>query len=107
MVEVHPLTAGRLADLDALFGTNKTTAGGQCMWLLVPSKQCHDGWGEVNRTAFASITRTEPAPTGLLAYRDGEPVGWVAAGPRLRYSRALLSPILEQRAAAEDGAIRL
>ena len=55
MVEVHPLTADRLADLDALFGTNKTTAGCQCMWFLVPSKQCHDGWGEVNRAAFASM----------------------------------------------------
>jgi GNAT superfamily N-acetyltransferase len=107
MVEVHPLTADRLADLDALFGTNKTTAGCQCMWFLVPSKQCHDGWGEVNRAAFASITRDEPAPTGLLAYRDGEPVGWVAAGPRKRFARALRSPILKERDAGEDDAVWL
>jgi GNAT superfamily N-acetyltransferase len=103
MVDVHPLTAQRLADLDALFGTNKTTAGCRCMWFLVPSKQCNEGWGDVNRAAFADITRSEPAPTGLLAYRDGEPVGWAAAGPRERYSRALRSPILKQRDAAEDG----
>lgn len=107
MVEVHPLTADRLADLDALFGTSKTTAGCQCMWFLVPSKQSHDGWGEANRAAFASLTRAEAAPTGLLAYRDGEPVGWVAAGPRSRYVRALRSPILKERDAAEDDAVWL
>jgi GNAT superfamily N-acetyltransferase len=28
---------------------------------------------------------------GLLAYRDGEPVGWVAVGPRSRYAR-MMSP---------------
>jgi GNAT superfamily N-acetyltransferase len=106
-VIVHPLTADRLADLDALFGTNKTTAGCRCMWFLVPSKQCSEGWGEVNRAAFADITRAEPAPTGLLAYRDGEPVGWVAAGPRSRYSRALRSPILKARDADEDDSVWL
>jgi GNAT superfamily N-acetyltransferase len=102
MVDVRPLTLDRLADLDALFGTNKTTAGCRCMWFLVPAKQCHDGWGEPNRVAFAEATRDDPVPTGLLAYRDGEPVGWCAAGPRDRYSRALRSPILKGRDAEED-----
>src|SRR5262245_53549294 len=106
-VEVHPLTVERLGDLDALFGTNKTTAGCRCMWFLVPSKESHAGWGEQNRVAFGQWTRVEPEPMGLLAYRDGEAVGWCAAGPRHRYSRALRSPVLKSRDTGEDARVWL
>lgn len=27
--------------------------------------------------------------SGLLAYRDGEPVGWVAVSPRAEFSRVM------------------
>ena len=102
-VTVRPLTADRLADLDALFGTNKTTTGCYCMWFLGPVKECHAGWGEANRDAFDGVTPGRvDEPMGLLAYRDGEPVGWCAAGPRSRYARALRSPILRDRDPAED-----
>jgi GNAT superfamily N-acetyltransferase len=107
MVDVHPLTADRLADLDALFCTNKTTAGCYCMWFLAPSKQVSAGWGDINRADFTGRAEAAPEPFGLLAYRDGEPVGWCAAGPRSRYARALRSPILKERDADEDGSVWL
>jgi GNAT superfamily N-acetyltransferase len=100
---VHPVDAGRLSDLDTLFATTKTTAGCRCLWFIVSAKQCEAGWGEANRVAFAALATAELDPVGLLAYRDGEPVGWCAAGPRTRFARALRSPVLAA-APADEGA---
>lgn len=101
-IEIHPVTPARLTDLASLFGTNKTTSGCYCMWFLIPTKQSHAGWGEANQEAFESLAGTCAEPVGLLAYRSGEAVGWCAAGPRARYERALRSPVLKSRDAAED-----
>ncbi|MGI9409265.1 MAG: GNAT family N-acetyltransferase, partial [Hyphomicrobiaceae bacterium] len=38
------------------------------------------------RGAMTKLARRRIAP-GLLAYEDGEPVGWVAVGPRQNYVR--------------------
>jgi len=32
--------------------------------------------------------------TGLIGYRDGEPVGWVSLGPRERYAKLQRSPVM-------------
>lgn len=104
---VAPLTMDRLPDLAALFGTSSTTRGCYCMWFLRPGKEVEAGWGGANRQAFEACTRAEPLPMGLLAYVDGEPVGWCATGPRARYARALRSPVLRQRDPAEDGDVWL
>ena len=103
----RPLTPSRLDDLATLFGTSKTTNGCYCMWFLIPAKECHAGWGEVNKAAFEERAQAERRPMGLLAYREGEPVGWCAAGPRSRYARALRSPVLKGRDADEDDRVWL
>jgi len=92
-----PVTPDRLPDLARLFGTNKTTGGCYCMWFLVPAKVCSAGWSGGNKVAFEEMTAADPHPTGLLAYRNGDPVGWCAVGPRTRYARALRSPVLAGR----------
>ncbi|HET8683808.1 MAG TPA: GNAT family N-acetyltransferase [Micromonosporaceae bacterium] len=107
MVEVHAATADRYADVAALFGTNKITSSCWCMWFVLPAKEVSAGWGEGNRERFAALAGELAEPVGLLAYRDGEPVGWLAAGPRARYARALRSPILKGRDAAEDDRVWL
>jgi GNAT superfamily N-acetyltransferase len=104
---VRPLTVDRLGDLESLFGTNKTTSGCYCMWFLGPVKECHAGWGEVNRDRFNALAGQVHEPMGLLAYRGGEPVGWAAAGPRSRYARMLKSSILRNRDPAEDDRVWL
>lgn len=101
-VAIEPLTGDRLGDLATLFGTNGTTRGCYCTWFLIPAKQCHAGWGEANRLTFEACAEADPQPMGLLAYADGTPVGWCAAGPRDRYARALRSPVLRSRNPAED-----
>ena len=96
-IAIEAVTADRLPDLATLFGSNKTTAGCYCMWFLVPAKECSAGWNGGNRVAFEAATGAAAEPMGLLAFRDGEPIGWCAAGPRTRYARALRSPVLAAR----------
>jgi GNAT superfamily N-acetyltransferase len=99
---VRPATTARLDDVAALFGTNKTVDGCFCMWFLLPVKECHAGWGAENQARFRALSAGADPPLGLLAYRDGEPVGWCAMGPRTRYARMLRAPTLRQRDPAED-----
>jgi GNAT superfamily N-acetyltransferase len=106
-VTVTPLTVDRLPDLATLFGATGTTRGCYCMWFLRPGKEVEAGWGGANRQAFEACARAETLPMGLLAYADGEPVGWCAVGPRARYARALRSPTLRGRDPAEDDSVWL
>ncbi len=106
-IAIEAVTADRLPDLATLFGSNKTTAGCYCMWFLVPAKECSAGWNGGNRVAFEAATSAAAEPMGLLAYRDGEPIGWCAAGPRTRYARALRSPVLAGRDVDADAGVWL
>jgi GNAT superfamily N-acetyltransferase len=96
------MTVELLPDLAALFGASRTTSGCYCMWFLQPAKQVQAGWSGGNKLAFEACTRDEHQPMGVLAYADGQPVGWCATGPRSRYGRALRSAVLRQRNPAED-----
>jgi GNAT superfamily N-acetyltransferase len=93
---IHPITKARLRDFEALMKTNGIT--GSC-WDIWPrrlsaagaARQAH--WkakgvsvGEGNRRDIATIIRTGK-PVGLLAYRDGEPIGFASVGPRAAYPR--------------------
>jgi len=50
--------------------------------------------GEPNRAAFRKRVKKGPPP-GLLAYEDGEPIGWVAIAPRREYRRFETSRVLQ------------
>jgi len=94
-LEIHPLTPGRWSDLETLFGPNGAWGGCWCMFLRLPSKEyeagCRAG-GASNRESFRRIVSSGSEP-GLLAYRAGEPVGWVAIAPREALGRVMRSPI--------------
>jgi GNAT superfamily N-acetyltransferase len=78
------------------------------MWFLSSGKEVGAGWGGGNRDRFLALAAASPTPFGVLAYEDGTPVGWCAAGPRSRYARALRSPILKPcRDPAEDDSVWL
>jgi GNAT superfamily N-acetyltransferase len=101
-VEVRPVTTASLPDLERLFGGSKTLSGCWCMWFLLSNKECETAWGQGNQASFGKLVEQEHEPMGLLAYHDGEPVGWCATGPRSRYGRALRSPLLAERDPGED-----
>jgi GNAT superfamily N-acetyltransferase len=103
-VEVRAVTADRLADVADLFASNGTTRGCWCMYFIASRHDFGSGYRGGNRKAFEALLADSPVPFGLLAYRDGRPVGWCAAGPRSRYPRAIgpRARILAKRDPAED-----
>ena len=83
-LEFHPLTTARWNELEKLFGECGTTRGCWCMWWRQTRAEFSRQHGEPNRIALRTIVESGVVP-GLLAYSDGEPVGWCAVQPRESY----------------------
>jgi GNAT superfamily N-acetyltransferase len=91
----HPLTPERWGDLERLFGPNGAYSNCWCTFQRVSGREFSAGCanrGAGNRTLLRALTDEGRRP-GLIAYRDGEPVGWVSVGPRTEFGRILRSPI--------------
>lgn len=94
-----PLTPARWVDLEALFGKRGACGGCWCMtWRLTRSRfEKNKGGG--NRRAFRRIVQGGAEP-GVLAYADGQPVGWCAVAPRKHFSflerSRILAPLDDQ-----------
>lgn len=88
----EPVTAQRWDDLEMLFGPNGAYSGCWCMYLRQTAKEFDANVGAGNRDRFARVVTSGVEP-GLLAYRDGTPIGWVAIAPRDEYPRVLRSPL--------------
>ena len=106
---VRPVTSERLDDLTDLFNSNGTTRGCWCMYFIASRADYSAGYGRGNRSSFEALARASDQPVGLLAYREGRPVGWCAIGPRSRYERTIgpRTRILAGRDPAEDDAVWL
>ncbi len=106
---VWPVTSERLDDLTDLFNSNGTTRGCWCMYFIASRADYSAGYGRGNRSSFNALARASDQPVGLLAYREGRPVGWCATGRRSRYERAIgpRTRILAGRDPAEDDAVWL
>jgi GNAT superfamily N-acetyltransferase len=100
-VEVHPLTPERWSDLVLLFerrgphGGRPVTLGCWCMYWRLPAKVFDSSWGNDNRAALEALVASGTEP-GLLAYADGEPVGWCSLGPRDGFVRLERSRVLRR-----------
>lgn len=105
MLEVKRLTQALLPDVEALFDTSPDTQRCSCVWFLIPVAQYHAGGPEANRRLFIDLVESSETPAGLLAYREGEAVGWCAVGPRSRFIRALGVPSFKGRDPSEDGSV--
>jgi GNAT superfamily N-acetyltransferase len=80
-------------DLARLFGARGACGGCWCMWWRLPRADFVRGKGEGNRRALEAIVKTGGEP-GLIAWRGGEPAGWIALAPRAAYPRFLKSRTL-------------
>jgi GNAT superfamily N-acetyltransferase len=89
-VTIQPLTSDRWPDLEALFGPDGAEGGCWCMWWRFSPKVAKAKRGEGNRMALRQRVE-ERRSTGLLAYQDGEAVGWVSIAPREEYERVRTS----------------
>jgi GNAT superfamily N-acetyltransferase len=98
-VEVHPATAERWADLEALFGSTGACGGCWCMFWRLPSGQFQDQRGAENQAALLVLAASD-MPPGVLAYADDRAIGWCAIGRRTDFVRLArsrnLRPIDEQ-----------
>ncbi len=92
-VVVRPLTPERWDNLTALFGERGAYGGCWCMWWRQTSAEVNANAGERNRALFQALVHAGRVP-GLLAYRDGIPVGWCSVAPRAEFGRVLRSPNL-------------
>lgn len=93
-MELRPLTPDRYGDLASLFGTTAVTRNCYCTWFLLLDPERREVWeaGEA-RAVFERFADDHRTPIGVLAYRDGTPVGWCAVGPRAAYPRLVKSKV--------------
>src|SRR5882672_11320080 len=83
---IVPLTRSRWRDFEQLFGPRGACGGCWCMTPRLTSREYEAAKGERNRRAMRRLVERGPPP-GLLAFRGGEPVAWIAVGPRAEYRR--------------------
>lgn len=90
-VSVVPANEVSCEDIQTVFGTRGEAASCQCQWFKI----LHKDWDSVSvaERAFRLRQQTDcgypdaQATTGLVAFVDGEPVGWCAVEPRSAYPR--------------------
>lgn len=84
--DFHALTSERWADLEMLFGERGACGGCWCMYWRLGREEFRQKRGELNRKALKSLVDSGLVP-GILAYTNGQPVGWVSVAPRETLSR--------------------
>jgi GNAT superfamily N-acetyltransferase len=80
-LEFHPLTVSRWPELEKLFGERGACGGCWCMWWRLTRSEWERNKGEPNKAAFRGLVKSK-TPLGVLAFLDGQPIGWCAVGPR-------------------------
>ena len=103
-----PANEASWEDLQAVFGTRGDPSRCQCQRYKM---QPGEAWRSVGRRGAAPSgsarrptagTRSRGTTSGLVAYLDGEPVGWCAVEPRTAYPRLLLKTRVPWEGRAED-----
>jgi ribosomal protein S18 acetylase RimI-like enzyme len=104
-LEIRPATDEIWDDVSQVFGTRGDPARCWCQWFRVRNEGWRTATTASNRGALKQQVQDASSgaapPPGLVAYLDGEPVGWVALAPRHDYSRVLASNLM--RAAQNAG----
>lgn len=97
--EFFPLTPARWKDFEQLFGERGACGGCWCMTWRVKKSVFDKQKGAGNKKAMKKIVTGGKEP-GILAYYQGEPVGWCAVSPRDEFIRLessrVLSPLDDQ-----------
>ena len=93
-LEFHPLTPDRWKHFEKLFGERSACGGCWCMLWRLTRKQFEAQKGDGNKKAMKAIVADGQTP-GILAFDDGEPIGWCAIAPRETYSALDRSRILK------------
>lgn len=81
----YPVTPERLPDLERFSQAHGKFRYCSCMRWRMTSSEYQRSSKEGRAAALAQRVR-EQVPVGVLAYLDGEPVGWCSVAPRESYS---------------------
>lgn len=84
-VEYHPVTVERLADLARFSASHGTFRYCSCMRWRMTSTEYQRSTKE-QRIAALDERVCAGVPVGVLAYVDGDPVGWCSVAPRETYA---------------------
>jgi GNAT superfamily N-acetyltransferase len=76
-----PVTKDTWQDMVKLFSEHGVQKGCWCMYWRVKRQEFHQNYGENNRLAMEQIIESGVIP-GILAYHQGQPVGWCSIAPR-------------------------
>lgn len=95
-LEIVPATADRWDDLLHLFGPSGAYSNCWCTWWILTGKEFGSAKPDERRAVLESLVQDGEEP-GLIAYRDGRPIGWCAVGPRQRYTRMMSNRSLVYR----------
>jgi len=91
-LRIVPLTPERWDDFARLFGERGACEGCWCMTPRLTRSAYLPNRGEKNKRAMHRLVESGAEP-GLLAYRGGEAIGWIALGPRSEYVRLASSRV--------------
>jgi GNAT superfamily N-acetyltransferase len=94
-LEFQPLTADRWPDFEALFGERGAYGGCWCMWWRLTRREFEAQQGEGTRQAMKAIVESGEVP-GILAYHEGQPVGWCSVAPREQFGSVERSRVLKR-----------
>ena len=108
-ITVVPANAASWADLQAIFGTRGPASRCQCQrfklargesFAAFPAEERAHRLRDQTDCGHPEVTAT----SGLVAYLDGEPVGWCAVEPRTAYEGLLRNNRVPWEGRAEDKA---
>jgi GNAT superfamily N-acetyltransferase len=92
-LQFHPLTPERWPDLVGLFQTQANTRSCWCRFWRDTKEEHARGSPEAHARTLETAVRAG-APLGILAYRDGEAIGWCSIAPRETYGRVEATPAI-------------
>ena len=96
-IEIKPATRARFDDVETMLGPrNPTSNVCWCLSHRIDSRTNRGLEGTARRDHMRQLTERDVAP-GVLAYDDGEVVGWAAVAPRseLPFERSRLIPHID------------
>ncbi|MCT9867754.1 GNAT family N-acetyltransferase [Paenarthrobacter aurescens] len=94
------------AAVEELFGTKGEPSRCWCRWFALSGKAWTHTSPDDRKELLKSAFSADPAP-GVLAFRDGRPVGWCAVEPRANYPRLKRSSVLRasHQAPSDDAGV--
>ena len=90
----QPLTRERWVDFETLFGPRGACGGCWCMLWRLKRAEFDRQKGDGNKRAMHALVAAGETP-GILAYHDGQPIGWCAVARRADYPALERSRVLK------------